>query len=342
MGGPVFGVSGTINLAYYDALNAMQKMSADEDFKTQLKTRAESLQNNLSTALLDSKTGIFRMSKNTPGDGLCQDTNAYAITLGISPEHDNDPVNLACNEKDLPVAFRNLGHWDAAKVVSPYATGFAIEAMFKRNLGKSAVKLTERVWGVMADSTNANYSGGHWEAMKTDGTPFGHDTSLMHAWSTWPVFLLPQYLAGLTVLEPGWSRFKIEPVLSGVDSIQYDIETPLGRLAVDLSVDDVEGTGSIKLEIPAGSTAEVAPPSGYILDGPSVIVADSPLTSSVHFSRNTNAAIPKFNSTLNGVDVVLKSDSSDETKPTAEALENQKPRKGAFKGIRRLFGRLCR
>jgi hypothetical protein len=33
MGGPIFGASGKINLAYFDALNAMAKMSICAKFK---------------------------------------------------------------------------------------------------------------------------------------------------------------------------------------------------------------------------------------------------------------------------------------------------------------------
>lgn len=48
----------------------------------------------------------------------------------------------------------------------------------------------------MADETNPNYSGGHWGALKLDGTRITDDPSLMRGWSIWPVDLLPRYLDG--------------------------------------------------------------------------------------------------------------------------------------------------
>jgi hypothetical protein len=47
----------------------------------------------------------------------------------------------------------------------------------------------------MADQSSPDYSGTHWEAM--DGWPFNHDVSFAHSWSTWLVFLLARYLAGV-------------------------------------------------------------------------------------------------------------------------------------------------
>jgi len=77
----------------------------------------------------------------------------------------------------------------------------------------------------MADPAGPNYSGGHWEAMTPAGTPFARDTSLMHGWSTWPVFLLPRYLGGLYPLEAGWREFAVEPVLAGVKWVEVGVET---------------------------------------------------------------------------------------------------------------------
>ncbi|KAI8261546.1 hypothetical protein K4K53_000542 [Colletotrichum sp. SAR 10_77] len=137
-----------------------------------------------------------------------------------------------------PVAFKGLNHWDRTGVISPYATGFAVEALFSHQKGQEAIKLIESVWGPMADTSSPNYSGGHWEAMTAEGKPFYHDTSLMHAWSSWPVFLLPQYVAGVRPLEPGWTKIQVAPVLSGISSANYQKETSSGKVEVDLNVDE--------------------------------------------------------------------------------------------------------
>ncbi|KAI8188028.1 hypothetical protein K4K51_007638 [Colletotrichum sp. SAR 10_75] len=163
-----------------------------------------------------------------------------------------------------PVAFKGLNHWDRTGVISPYATGFAVEALFSHQKGQEAIKLIESVWGPMADTSSPNYSGGHWEAMTAEGKPFYHDTSLMHAWSSWPVFLLPQYVAGVRPLEPGWTKIQVAPVLSGISSANYQKETSSGKVEVDLNVDEGAGKIGVTLSLPPGVSAELLPPPGYI------------------------------------------------------------------------------
>jgi hypothetical protein len=195
--------------------------------------------------------------------GICQDIHAYGLSAGVvSPDATALAVLKAPADGKFPTAFQSIERWDATKVVSPYASGFAAEALFKHNEGTAAVELIERVWGPMVDESSPEYSGGHWEAMTENGKPRTEDTSLMHGWSTWPVFLLPQYLAGLQPLEPGWKRFAIKPVLAGIDSVDVNLATPVGDIAVSLRLG---GSGTLDVTIPKGIIAEVHAPKGWTL-----------------------------------------------------------------------------
>lgn len=266
MGGPVFGASGQINLAFYDALKAMAAMSIVYSTRDQYSKRAEVLKQNIVQHLWASKTGILKMSDHSPDDGLSQDTNAYSISLGVSPFHTEDEHILSCQHGRLPLAFSNLDRWDKLKVVSPYATGFAVEACFERNLGHSAIDLVERVWGPMADASHPNYSGGHWETLTEEGKPFHKDTSLMHGWSTWPVHLLPRYLAGVQPVQAGWKRWAVKPVLAGLDSVDVALQTVAGHVKVSMRIQEKTGLGSISITVPVDTEAEVFAPEGWTLD----------------------------------------------------------------------------
>ncbi|KAK0109550.1 hypothetical protein ONS95_002236 [Cadophora gregata] len=264
MGVPIFGASGKINIAYYDALTSMARMSRVHGSKDPFSPRAASLKQSILTHLWNHTEGIMRTSDTASPNGICQDINAYAITTGLSPIHAASKTILAAPKgKELPLAFQSLASWDDNKVVSPYASGFAAEALFEREHGHSAIELIERVWGAMADETNPNYSGGHWEALNTDGSPFTKDTSLMHGWSTWPVYLLPRYLAGVAPLEPGWTRWKVQPVLAGLDSVDVALSTPVGRIEVSMDMQESLGLGCVVLKVPSGSVAEVVAPRGW-------------------------------------------------------------------------------
>lgn len=265
LGGPVFGTSCSLNVAYYEALLAMALVSDNATSSKKYVVEAQALKSNIQEHFFDRSSGILRLSDSLPREGICQSTSAHAMTLNLTPPHPKDLHHLTGSDESLPLAFRDLAHWSSAEVVSPYATGFAVEALFSRGDGSSAVNLLKRVWGLMADKTNPNYSGGHWESLRTDGSPHSHDTSLMHGWSTWPVFLMPRYLAGLYPIEAGWKVFGVEPVLVGLERVECIMATVAGTIKVELSFDEKAGHGAIRILAPHGTKARLKPPQGWVL-----------------------------------------------------------------------------
>jgi hypothetical protein len=260
-----------LNNAYYEALQAIATLSMDTAKKNKYQLQAHKLKTNMLRHFYDPSSGVYHLDKNLPANGICQDVKAHAVTLDLLPHHADDLEHLTDSASDLPRAFRGLGHWDVANVASPYAAGYAVEALLSRDRGAEAVKLVERVWGPMADTKSPNYSGGHWEAMKPDGTPHGHDTSLMHGWSTWPVSLMPRYLAGLQPIEPGWKSFSIAPVLAGLTEIKCTLATVAGSIGVELEVDEANGHGALKVLAPYGVRARLQSPQGWVIQGPEYI-----------------------------------------------------------------------
>lgn len=271
MGGPVFGVSTGVNLAYLDALNAMASMSPDSKTASEYSHQAANLKQALIHMLWNNEQGTVRPALSLDPDGVSQDANAYAATLGVSTDHPKVVEGIFPASESLPFAFRGLDKWDKFALTSPYASGFALEALLAKNEGIKARELLSQVWGVMADQDSPNYSGAHWEAMKTDGSPFNHDVSLAHGWSSWPVFLLPRYLAGVYPLEAGWKRIGVEPVLAGLEAVKYSLETPQGHLSVVVHINEEGGKGSVKIVVPQGSTAVVRPPKSWVLENDAVI-----------------------------------------------------------------------
>lgn len=262
LGGPHFGASGKINLAFYDALRSMSRMSASMGVEDTFSPRAKDLKSSIVSHLWNTEAGILRMTDSVSPVGMCQDVNAYSSTLGVSPPHPNTSEILASSNQ-LPLAFQNLERWDKNKIISPLACGFAAEALFSRNEGEKAVRLIEKVWGEMSNPLNPNYSGGHWEAIADDGTPVHDDTSLVHGWSTWPVFLLPKYLAGLEPIEPGWTKWKVQVVLAGLESIDVQLSTPAGDISVSAHIKEEQGTSEFEIEVPEGTIGEFHPPTGW-------------------------------------------------------------------------------
>lgn len=249
----------------------MTVLTDDSTVKQKYHMKAQTLKSSILQHFYDHSTGIYHLDPRASSSGICQDVKAHAMTLDLVPHHTDDVNHLTDPGSELPRAFRGLGHWDVADVVSPYATGYAVEALFYRDRGAEAVKLIERVWGPMADTTSPNYSGGHWEAMKPDETPHGHDTSLMHGWSTWPVSLMPRYLAGLQPIEPGWKSFSVAPVLAGLKEVKCVLETAAGTVGVQLEIDETDGHGTLKILAPQSTRARLVAPQGWVIDEAQVV-----------------------------------------------------------------------
>jgi len=76
---------------------------------------------------------------------------------------------------------------------------------------------------------------------------------------------LPRYLSGVHPLEPGWSRWMVKPILAGLDNVDAQLCTPMGRIKVALQVEEGVGNGVISLKVPIGSVAEVFAPEGWLI-----------------------------------------------------------------------------
>jgi hypothetical protein len=275
----VFGASGKINIAYYEALTAMAQMGHAIGKANTFTASANSLKESILKHLCNTEINHIRMSDSAPANGISQDVAAFAITTGIvSPNSTNTSILHHDGGSSLPTAYQNIPGWDRVNIASPYATGFAAEALFSSAYnapssepsladteGVAAVKLIKALWGIMADPASDNYSGGHWEALTVDGKPFMHDVSLHHGWSTWPVFLLPKYLGGLSPVEPGWKRFVVKPVFVGLSAVDVSIDSVSGKIEVSIRVEEATGKAEISVVVPVGTIAELKAPSGWVL-----------------------------------------------------------------------------
>ena len=245
----------------------MALMAPSETVRLEYLQSALDLQASIVRNLWDEKNGVLHFSGTSPTGGICQSTNGYASSLGLLPSHPESTAILRGSTKLLPAAFESLGNWDKFGVSSPYASGFALEGLLAKNEPAKAIDLLHQVWGAMAEEGNPNYSGAHWEAMNRIGKPFNHDVSLVHGWSTWPVFLLPRYLAGVFPLEPGWKTIGISPVLANLEEVRYEVETVRGLIKIAVLIDTSREQGLLRLTLPVGTKGVISLPSPWKLLG---------------------------------------------------------------------------
>ena len=59
--------------------------------------------------------------------------------------------------------------------------------------------------------------------------------SLCHGWSAGPAAILPRYLTGFQILEPGCKKIALAPVTGGLEYYKCTIPTPHGIIEVENS-----------------------------------------------------------------------------------------------------------
>jgi hypothetical protein len=174
--------------------------------------------------------------------------------------------NLRAKTLSLGLCGQTLTTW-LFQFVTPYMYNVDSSRLGSRVGFVHALELLHQVWGTMADESNPNYSGAHWEAMDGQGNPFNHEASLAHGWSTWPVFLLPRYLAGLHPLEPGWKTVGISPILADLDEVTYGVESGCGLIKIAILIDSSRERGIMRLTLPVSTKGVVSLPGPWKLLG---------------------------------------------------------------------------
>ncbi|ETS79712.1 hypothetical protein PFICI_09565 [Pestalotiopsis fici W106-1] len=198
-----------------------------------------------------------------------QDGNAWAVLSGV-----------ANGTRASAISDALAGRWirpygapapEGGITISPFVTGFEVQAHYKVGRADRAVDLVGFMWAdYMLDdprTTNSTFIEGY----SSDGSlaypayPDGDArVSHAHGWSTSPTSSLSFLGAGIQLATAAGQTWKIAPALGGVESIQAGYETPLGAFAVDWrngtcgfagSFETPEGTvGSFEVAVTPGWT----------------------------------------------------------------------------------------
>ena len=99
-----------------------------------------------------------------------------------------------------------------------------------------------------------------WNSIKPDGT---FDESGMNSLNHYAYGSIGDWMyrkvAGISQLEPGYKKFKIEPMfVKGIESVHGALDTVYGRIVSDVTCR--EGKISIHVEVPANTTAVIILP----------------------------------------------------------------------------------
>ena len=98
-----------------------------------------------------------------------------------------------------------------------------------------------------------------WEGIDDDGVAHA---SLNHYSKGAVISFLHQYVAGLQIIKPAYRRFRVAPHPGGgITSAHTHHDSPHGRVEIAWSIAD--GTGTIDITVPDGTTSDLHLPDGH-------------------------------------------------------------------------------
>jgi alpha-L-rhamnosidase len=260
------------NLLYYKALldGAVLATAAGDTTDAATYTRAAAaLKTSINANLYDSATGLYYLS-NTDTSTVAQDANSLAVLYGVAPAAD-DATLLAALKTDLrttpygPEPFTGSTY---SSVISPYVTGYEVDASLAANDTVDAESLLETVWGAMISPSNPDDTGTMWENISaSDGqVGFGASSSLAHGWATTPVSALSGYVLGAQPATAGYATWTVEPHPGDLSWAEGNVPTPHGSIAVDWAAQSGTGQFSMNVTAPSGTTGTIAVPTDGATD----------------------------------------------------------------------------
>ncbi|KAJ5617298.1 hypothetical protein N7537_002412 [Penicillium hordei] len=258
-----FGMGGhniQANSLLYYVLNQGLTLAAvlnDTSVQHTWTTKGRKVKTAANQLLWDPSSGLFRDNETTtlyPQDG-----NVWAVKSNLTQS--------LSQIRQISKSLRN--RWgkygapapEAGRTVSPFISGFELQAHFIAGNPNSALDLLRLEWGFMMDDprmTNSTFIEGY----STDGSlhyePYTNDPRVSHAhgWSTGPTSVLTNYAAGLKLTSAAGATWSIAPQPGNLTSVDAGFTTKLGAFAVTFEMRN--GTYKrLRFSTPVGTTGRV-------------------------------------------------------------------------------------
>lgn len=139
---------------------------------------------------------------------------------------------------------------------SPYMEKYVLESLFKMGYEQQALDRMKKRFKKMTDAEQTTL----WEGWGIGNEGYGGGT-INHAWSGGGLTLLSQYVCGISPVEAGFKRFKVQPQPGKLTELSTSFDTHYG--AIQFSYKKAKRGITINLTVPQGTEAEVFPPTGH-------------------------------------------------------------------------------
>jgi len=217
----------------------------------------------------DNSTGVSVFSPTSattpthPATAVPEDANAQAIVFGVAPPR-AAPGILAYLKDHLwgtygPEPFSSDA--DYSTIISPFITGYELDARFASRQSASALALLRLMWAQMVNTKGPFYTGTLWEKLGQNGQITDSNASLAHGWATAPVSALSSYVLGVEPTSPGYRTWTIAPQIGDLAWAQGEVPTPSGAIASRWRAGPRKRTLRLTVSAPARTSGTVAIPA---------------------------------------------------------------------------------
>ena len=246
-------VNTVVNAFHLQAMKDMRRLALALGRKNDAEDYARRERRTLASfqrVLFDHKTGLYRDGIGTDHSSL--HANLFPLAFGLVPEDKRAHVAAWLAQQGMRC--------------SVYAAQYLLEGLFENGQSKAAVEEMiapgDRSWRHMVDS-GATIT---WEAWDQRYKP---NMDWNHVWGAAPANLLPRFVLGVQVSQPGWSQARIQPHPGGLQFASGTVPTPRGTIHVSWKK---TSTFTLAAELPAGMKAKMRLPAidgsrGVWMDG---------------------------------------------------------------------------
>ncbi|OBT42465.1 hypothetical protein VE00_07936 [Pseudogymnoascus sp. WSF 3629] len=193
-----------------------------------------------------------------------QDGNSWAIIAGLVTPDRASAISKALADRWV----RPFGAPapEAGKAISPFASGFEVQAHYLAGAAHRAIDLMEFMWAdFMLDDprmTNSSLIEGYSADGSLHYPPYDNDARVSHAhgWATGPTSALSFFGAGIQLSSAMGRTWEIHPRLGGLKRISAGYETGLGKFEAEWAASGKVVVGSFTT--PQGTSGKLVLPGG--------------------------------------------------------------------------------
>ena len=222
---------------------------------------ADGVKSSANKLLWNSTAGMFHDNETTTL--MPQDGNSWAVVSGLADSSEKiSSISAGLAARWTPFGASAV---EAADAVSPFISGFELQAHFLANNASAALDLMRLEWGFMLDDprmTNSTFIEGYSSDGVLHYAPYTNDPRISHAHasSTGTTATLTSYVGGIHILSDGGKTWQISPALGDLTSVDTGFTTDLGAFSCQVSASGDETVTALKFITPSGSLGSVSLP----------------------------------------------------------------------------------